>query len=286
MMTPISTKELHQFHKKDREVFSCLVIKLARDPAQSLLVMALWFWLENTGFPNVIFKLATLSNTIVNAMSNEAEICLKWLELENARIPSDGGLPLTSTMIHEEITLQLFTKKRFTIIASIKSILNRICSRIFIDILKNILCSTSTSTSMSPPSTCRPFIVPGFPHPLFGPLIIPPINFEELDLSDPRIWENKGLCDDITDDDKTMFLTFSRGFPVTQEEVMLVFTNTFGDCIKALNMSHGETSDQVLFATMVLKNVETIDKILNGKHIAKFRVNGKHIWTRKYERRE
>lgn len=260
---------------------------MARDPAQSLLVMALWFWLENTGFPNIIVKLATLSDTLVNVMSNEAETCLKWLELENARIPNDGGLPLTSTIIDEDITLQLFSKKRFTIIASIKSILNKTCSRIFTDILQNILCNTSTSTSMSPPpSTHTPLIVPGFPHPLFGPFIIPPINFQELDLCDPRIWENKGLCDDITDDDKTMFLTFSRGFPVTEEEVMLFFTNTFGDCIKTLNMAPGETSDQILFATMVLKNVETIDQILKGQHRAKFRVNGKHIWTRKYERRE
>ncbi|TKY74721.1 hypothetical protein E2542_SST03484 [Spatholobus suberectus] len=283
VMSPITMEELHQFHKRDRELFSCLVIKLARDPAQSLLVMALWLWLENTGFPNVISKLASLSETLVNALANEAETCLKWLDLENARIPIGGGLPLTSTIIHGDISLQLFSQKRFTAIASIKSILNKICARIFTDILQNILCSTSTSL----PSTYRPLIVPGFPHPLFGSFIIPPINFEELDLSDPRIWENKGPCDDVTDDDKTMFLTFSRGFPVTEEEVRYLFTNTFGDCIKVLNMGGcADTSDQVLFATMVLKNVKTVDQILNGKHIAKFRVNGKHIWTRKYERRD
>ncbi|KAL2346724.1 hypothetical protein Fmac_000724 [Flemingia macrophylla] len=285
MMVSITMEELHQFHKKDREVFSCLVIKLGRDPAQSLLIMALWLWLENIGFPNVISKLANISDIILNALADEAETCLKWLDLENARLPIGRGLPLTSTIIHGEISLQLFCQKRFTAIASIKSILHKICARIFTDILQHVLCNTSTRV-MPLPSTNRPLIVTGFPHPLFGSFMIPPTSFEELDLCDPRIWENKGPCDDVTDDDKTMFLTFSRGFPVTEGEVRNLFTNAFGDCIKALNMSNSDTSDQVLFATLVLKKVETVDQILNGKHIAKFRINGKHIWTRKYERRD
>ncbi|KAG5018591.1 hypothetical protein JHK82_014534 [Glycine max] len=279
MMPFITKEEFYQFYKKDREVFSCLVIKLARNPAQSLLVMALWLRLENTGFPNVISKLASLLDTLFNAQANEAETCLKWLELENAPVPNSGSLSLTSTLIHGETSLQLFSQKRFTAITGIKSILNKICARIFTDILQNILCSTGTVL----PNTYRPSIVPGFPHPLFGPFTIPPINFVELDLSDPKIWENKGPCDDVTDDDKTMFVTFSRGIPVTEEEVRHLFTNYFGDCIKVLNMGNADTSDQVLFATMVLKNVETVDRILNAKHIAKFQINGKHIWTRKYE---
>ncbi|KAK7351393.1 hypothetical protein VNO77_10811 [Canavalia gladiata] len=283
-MAPITVDELHRFHKKDRNVFSCLVIKLGRNPAQSLLVMALWLWLENSGFPNVISKLVVLLDTQINDLANEAETCLKWLELENSPIPNGGVLPQTSTLIHTQISLQLFTQKRFTAIAGIKTILNKICARIFTDILQNILGSTCTTTS--PPSLLTPFTVPGFPHPLFGTFTIPPINYEALDLSDPRIWENKRPSDDVTDDDKTMFLTFSRGFPVTEEEVRNLFTSTYGDCIKILNMGCTDTRDQVLFATMVLNTVETVDQILDGKQIAKFRVNGKHIWTRKYERRE
>ncbi|KAJ1410963.1 hypothetical protein SESBI_21497 [Sesbania bispinosa] len=269
----------------DREVFSCLVIKLARDPAQSLLVMALWLWLEKIGYPNVISKLVGLSDTMINALANEAVTCLKWLEFGNTLIPNDGGLPLTSILIQSEISLQFFSQKRFTTIAGIKSVLNKTCARIFTDILQNILGSTSGT------STFSPLIVPGFPHPIFGTFTTPPLNFEELDLSDPRIWSDNNRLpsdDDVIDDDKTMFLTFSRGFPVTEEEVRYLFTSTFGDCIKVIHMGNNEdtTKDQVLFATMVLKNVETVDQILNGKHIAKYRVNGKHIWTRKYERRE
>lgn len=294
IMAPITVEQLHLFHRIDREVFSCLVIKLARDPAQSLLIMALWLWLEKMGYPNVISKLVGLPHTLINALANEAVTCLKSLELENAHIPKGGGrggaLPLTTTILQMEISLQFFTHKRFTAIAGIKNVLNKTCARIFTDILLSIILgstSTSTSTSTSLPYPYRPLIVPGFPHPLFGTFTIPPTNFEEMDLSDPRIWDDdKRTSDDVIDDDKTMFLTFSRGFPVTEEEVRHLFTSTYGDCIKAMHMGNEDANEQVLFATMVLNDVETLDRILNGKHIAKFRVNGKHIWARKYERRD
>ena len=290
-MAPISIQELHQFHRIDREVFTCLVMKLGRDPAQSLLVMALWLWLEHNGYPNIISKLVDIPDTaMINAIATEAVSCLQCLEFENFHIPHGSGLPLTTHLVQRDISLQLFRHKRFTAVAGIKSVLNNICARIFTDILYHLLGGTSTSTSTSTstpwPSPYRPLIVPGFPHPLFGTFIVPPINFEEMDLGDPRIWDDKLPCGDVRDDDKTMFLTFSRGFPVTEEEVRHHFTSNYGDCIKILNMGNGDTSEQILYATMILNNVETVDQILDGKHIAKFRVNGKHVWARKYERRD
>lgn len=281
-MAPISVKELHLFHRIDREVFFCLVTRLARDPAQSLLVMALWLWLESIGYHNIISKLVGLSDPLINALAIEAVTCLRCLELENIRIPASGGLPLTSTLMQKDISLHFFRQKRFTAVTGIKSVLNKICAQIFTDILQCVLVSVGTSQ----PSRYRPMVVPGFPHPLFGTFTIPPKSFEELDLFDLRVWINMRPSEDVTDDDKTMFLTFSRGFSVTEEEVRHMFTSTYGDCIKVINMGNGIMSDQVLFATMVLHDVEIIDRILNGKHIAKFRINGKHIWARKYERRD
>ncbi|XP_057415366.1 uncharacterized protein LOC130710198 [Lotus japonicus] len=364
-MAPISVNQLHSFYNLDRVLFNHLITKLSRNPAQSLLVMALWIWLEKLGYPSIIPVLTGLCDALINAMFNEADTCLRWLQLENVPIPNDGGLPLTRIAMHMEISLELFIRRRFTAIAGIKNVLNTVCARIFIDILQKnfgITNNTSTSarisgntrtrarartstrtnaksktiprasvgaspitgtslhfpdipliipgfphplfgtrdsarvstnastsagigsTSTSLPRPVTPLVIPGFPHPLFGNFTVPPINFEEMDLFDSRIWANTGPHDDITDDDKTMFLTFSKGFPVTEDEVRHLFTSSYGDCIKVLNM--GEMREQVLFATMVLNKVEQLDMILNGKFIAKLRVNGKHIWARKYERRD
>ncbi|KAE9609232.1 hypothetical protein Lal_00020510 [Lupinus albus] len=288
-MPPISVEELYTFHRIDREVFFRLVITLCRNPAQSLLVMAFWLWLESIKYPKFVSKLVALSDPLINSFANEAVSTLRCLEMEDDDIPeSGGGLPLTTILMQKKISLHFFRQKRFTAIVGIRCVLNNICARIFTDILQYLLGSANTRTCTSSyPSHYRPLVVPGFPHPLFGTFTIPPINFEELDLLDPRIWINMhSYYDGATDDDKTMFLTFSRGFPVTKEEVLHLFTRTYGDCIKFLNMGNGNVNGQVLFATMVLHKIEIVDEILNGKHVAKFRLDGKHIWARKYERRD
>ncbi|RDX68546.1 hypothetical protein CR513_52447, partial [Mucuna pruriens] len=258
-MAPISQEELHLFHKTHREVFCFLILKLRRDLTQSLLVMALWIWLEHNGYPNFNHKVMGLSHSLVNALVNEAACCLKCLELENPVIPHNGGLPLTKRLTQKDISLRIFNKKSNNI--------------------------SKAGTSRRNVSN-MPLIVPGFPHPLFGTFDMSLSNNPNLDLFDERIWMGNGPCDDIGIDDKSMFLTFSRGFPVSELEVRQLFTQTYGDCVQSLSMGNTDVYDQPLFAIMILKNVETVDRILIGKRVAKLQINGKHIWGRKYERRD
>ncbi|TKY58976.1 hypothetical protein E2542_SST16051 [Spatholobus suberectus] len=287
-MAPISTEELHLFHKTHREVFCFLIFKLRCDLTQSLLVMALWIWLEHNGYPNINHRVMCLPQTLVNALVNEAASCIKCLEAENSITPSSGGLPLTRRLTQKDISLRIFSEKRYTIIAGIKSVLKNICARIFVDVLQIVL----KSKNINKASTSRgnisnmPLTVPGFPHPLFGTFDMPPNNTMNSDLFDERIWMGNGPCDDVTTDDKSMFLTFSRGFPVSEREVRQLFTCAYGDCVQNLSMGNADVNDQSLFAIMVLKTVEIVDQILKGKRVAKLQINGKHIWARKYERRD
>ncbi|CAJ2643532.1 unnamed protein product [Trifolium pratense] len=287
-MALISTEQLHLYHKMDRKIFSLLVIQLARNPSQSLLVMALWLWLESLGYPSLISKLVGISLNTINDVANEAESCLMCLELENFPIPKNGGLLLTTTILDMAISLKFFKLRRFSIIYGVKYVLNETCARIFDDILLHVLGKTYVSRLLPPYPYCRPMInIPGFPHPLFGKF--PPIKFEEFncDSFGRMMWTNNRLFDDVENEDKTMFLTFSKGFPVTGEEVRHFFTINYGvHCIKSIRMGKRNSNGQVLDATMVVNNLETLDIILNGRRLAKFDFNRKHIWARKYERRE
>ncbi|KAL7166292.1 hypothetical protein ACSBR2_037048 [Camellia fascicularis] len=87
-------------------------------------------------------------------------------------------------------------------------------------------------------------------------------------------------------DDRTMFLTFSRGYPVSESEVKELFTGCFGNCVDNVDMDEFKSVDQPLFARMVVCGVSIVDDILNWSSIAKFWINGKHVWARKYERRD
>ncbi|XP_025647221.1 uncharacterized protein [Arachis hypogaea] len=116
----------------------------------------------------------------------------------------------------------------------------------------------------------------------------PPIpkDGEDLDLLDAKIWSNKRPCDDVTEEDKTMFLTFSRGFPVSEEEVRELFITDYGNgSVVEIVMGNYEANNQSMFATMVLNGVALVDEILQGLRLAKLRANGKDIWVRKYDRR-
>ena len=247
--------------------------------------MALWIWLEHNGYPNISHKVMALSHASINDLVDEAVSCLNCLERENFATPKVGGLPSTQNLAQKGISLRIFKQKRYTIIAGIKSVLTNICARIFADVLQIII--RSKNTNRGPTSRGKkPLAVPGFPHPLFGTFNIPPdTDSTNLDLFDLRIWM-KGPCDDVTTDDKSMFLTFSRGFPVSEGEVMKLFKRSYGDCVENLSMGNSSVQEQSLFAIMVLKNVGTVDQILNGKHVAKLQTNRKHIWARKYERRD
>nr|XP_034916492.1 uncharacterized protein LOC118050288 isoform X2 [Populus alba] len=131
----------------------------------------------------------------------------------------------------------------------------------------------------------QPLVVPGFPHPVFGDVTILARSVDN-DFPAGGLWGwDPALT--VPENDRTMFLTFSRGFPVTNEEVTELFTSICGDCVVNVQMQeNSQSNEQPLYAKMIMRTVTAVDQVLCGKRVAKFRINGKHIWARKYERRE
>ncbi|MED6192712.1 hypothetical protein PIB30_012604 [Stylosanthes scabra] len=325
-MSSLTTQELHHFHKTDRRLFCFLIFKLRRDITESLLVMALWLWLEHIGYPNLIHAIIKLQNQpkLVEAMVDEAAACLMCLlDIENSndqKSNGDGdgngyckGLVLMKKLIQRDISIRIFHERRYTALAGIKSILKNICSKIFFDILhdnKNILLKRNNNnnnnnnnnykngrvvvrTSQKTTPNNNSYTFPGFLPPSFDDIIdmltrAPP---EEAiaeassnhGLLHEKIWDRKKPSDDVSKEDRTMFLTFSRGYPVTEKEVRELFGD---ECVESVNMGGcGNDGRQNLYAVMVLKEVATVDQILKGKKMTKLHINGKHIWTRKFEYR-
>ncbi|KAK6933277.1 hypothetical protein RJ641_036233 [Dillenia turbinata] len=92
--------------------------------------------------------------------------------------------------------------------------------------------------------------------------------------------------DEVAPDDRTIFLTFSKGYPISKEEVRNFFTRRHGDIIEAILMQDLKEGDQqVLYARLVVHQLSMIDLVLEGKTKAKFVINGKHVWARKFVKR-
>ncbi|CAN1169250.1 hypothetical protein LINPERPRIM_LOCUS19691 [Linum perenne] len=270
-----------------------MVINLMRDPAESLLLIAAWLWLEQMGYPNIINLMQSLSNTALDVLSNEAAVALASLQsstLDLSRLPNGGLMPATSEVMSRTFSVDVFHHQRYTTITGIKNFLTTVCARVFTDILQKICPMTARAGDL---------VIHGFPHPLFGDLTITPTicrphyrhqgqNGTAGFIPTGGLWGWEPY-NNATDDDKTLFLTFSRGFPVTKDEVVELFTRKYGEgsvvsVMMQENMVCGE--QQTLFAKMMMRSVTVVDEVLGGNRIAKFRINGKHIWARKYERRE
>ncbi|KAH7840545.1 hypothetical protein Vadar_018431 [Vaccinium darrowii] len=278
-MASITVEELRLFHTIDREIFSRLVIGLMRHPGESLMVMALWLWLETKKFPKIISKMVSQGDLVVNALANEASTCIQTLRSKAPPITLDGGMLLTATLMGRDISLQMIYQVKFTAIAEIKIFLNDLCAFIFTDILQEVLV-TPPSSMIFPQS----LPIPGFPHPLFGPITIMPLPLHQV--LPPGAFSGWSDVIEVPVDDRTMFLTFSRGYPVSKEEVTELFTSEFGDCVEQVEMADlASPLEKPLYARMELRSVSTVDVMLNGKNVAKFKINGKHVWARKYDAR-
>ncbi|KAL9165455.1 hypothetical protein ABFS82_06G172000 [Erythranthe guttata] len=87
--------------------------------------------------------------------------------------------------------------------------------------------------------------------------------------------------EEVGPDDRTIFLTFSKGYPITEDEVREFFTRRFGDFIEDMIMQEVGEEEQVLYARMVSRSTAVIEAIVRGNK-AKYSINGKHVWARKY----
>lgn len=86
----------------------------------------------------------------------------------------------------------------------------------------------------------------------------------------------------VSAENRTLFVTFSKGYPVTEAEVREFFTKLFGECIESFYMQPVMPPEQALYARVVFCKPDIIDLVLNGLQKAKYTINGKHLWMRKF----
>ena len=97
--------------------------------------------------------------------------------------------------------------------------------------------------------------------------------------------DNKDDEEEVTPaDDRTVFLTFSKGYPISESEVRVHFTRKFGEVIEAIVMQEVQENEQPLFARMVLKMeyASKIEEIVTPMNKNKFTIDGKHVLVRKF----
>ncbi|CAI9765966.1 unnamed protein product [Fraxinus pennsylvanica] len=107
-------------------------------------------------------------------------------------------------------------------------------------------------------------------------------NFSSMRIGRNAFGGNNQVINELPPEDRTMFVTFSRGYPVAEAEVRHFFTTVFGNCIESFYMQEVGPYEQPLYALVVFHKASFIEEILDGTEKVKFSIYGKHVWMRKY----
>ncbi|KAK7279067.1 hypothetical protein RJT34_24111 [Clitoria ternatea] len=85
-------------------------------------------------------------------------------------------------------------------------------------------------------------------------------------------------------DDRIIFMTFSKGYPLFEAEIREFFSRRYGDIIESLHIQDVVPPDQPLYARLVIRPeaVKMIDHFLETSSKVKLSINGKHVWARKF----
>uniref|UniRef100_A0A0A0L3N4 Uncharacterized protein n=1 Tax=Cucumis sativus TaxID=3659 RepID=A0A0A0L3N4_CUCSA len=102
--------------------------------------------------------------------------------------------------------------------------------------------------------------------------------FNGADLN-PNAKEWNPIYDCAPEEDRCLFLTFSNGFPLTENQIVTFFTRVY--------VHYPEGGKQLpLFGKVVFVASSIPAIVLGGKEEAKFSIDTKTMWCKKFESRK
>ncbi|XVF69365.1 hypothetical protein PTKIN_Ptkin11bG0075800 [Pterospermum kingtungense] len=252
LASEITLKQLQQFHSIDRKAYSRLLIGLGFDPLPSMKIVAFWNFLERSGFKHFVNNLQPLPDALLFSLAKEAIMCLDFLYRSTREIFPRVRMdfPVMKKLVAQDIFLDYLFKNRESAKRMIEDFVKDVCRTGFSDIVQTYLGSKQSSTL--------------------------DIDNGEL-LVQEKLMENKGRVDQK---DRTLFMTFSKGHPVSTRELHGFIVREFGKCVEAIYMD--PKHPRPLFACVVLRSLSNMSRILGGEKFVKFFINGRQVRARRF----
>ncbi|TYK05734.1 uncharacterized protein E5676_scaffold98G002190 [Cucumis melo var. makuwa] len=262
----ITQEEFNMFHTIDRKLFSRMVFSLGREPDESVRVMGFWLWLEKNGEESsLVYKILGLPDVLVDALCDEAVMSLACIENDKFPFEPDStvDVPLIQHVSKTPVSLRFFHLNRLGILRGVTKMCNDICNRAFLDILQAL--HTRRAISRAPAAVSIPAV--------------------QGEGGRGRVFESRAPP-------VSKFFVPSIGFLGLRGEGSTAAIRSgmsslerYGDFIESIHMQEAHPPEQPLYARLVVKTESYIDLVLEARTKAKFSINGKHVWARKYVRK-
>lgn len=236
MASMTTMEKLLLFHKLESDLFHRLVHDLAQDPAAMRWVIALWLWLESVGHHNFIRRVAALPGPVVLRFVEEAVACLRCLagqcQAATADVEDGRGkrLPCTNALLTEPIDDAGYFQSHREILDGVTHYYRSVCLAV---------CNVNNSTTCMPNNTAGVPVAPPMVSspihttPRVAPLPLNPMaaSFPLNPMATPWIPMQSPLMEapwipmqsPLPDDYRSLFITFSKGYPISREDIMEFF---------------------------------------------------------------
>lgn len=206
----ITKEEFNAFHKFERDLFTRVVISLRQDIRLSFEVMCFLIYLEKSVFmSNLIYNLVSLPDLLINTVVDEVVMCLRCLSYESfptflasLRNIDSLSIPWIRRMTRNNFTLGFIHQKREDILIEMKKHFKSICCPAFEDI-----CVRFQMHNKEKMYTSRHFLWA-----------------QQATTNHAGAGTSNVEGQQVTAEERTVFLTFSKGYPISKEEVYAYFT--------------------------------------------------------------
>ncbi|KAF8728099.1 hypothetical protein HU200_018678 [Digitaria exilis] len=286
-MASMTTKEkLLLFHKLESDLFHRLVHDLAQDPATMRWVIALWLWLESAGHHDFIRRVAALPGPVVLRFVEEAVACLRRLAnnpgqgaMAGTNNGGDTHLPCTNAFLAEPIDDVGYFQGRREVLDGVSYKYRSVCLAVC-----NV--GSSTTTAMEPSNMAGVKTAPPMVRsPVCGAQRVEPLalNSEATYFSlNPEATPWIPMQSPLPDDHRSLFITFSKGHPISKEDIVEFFDLMFGPCVETVMVEKVAPGETPVYGRMILRSAAMIPVVLDGEQTAKFLIKGRHLWARIY----
>lgn len=254
-----SIMDLVLFHAMEINLYNQLVHTMGADPVVTKQVLALWLWMESIGYPQLVHHIYTYNDNALKRVFAEGEACLKALHPDMD--PADNNdIPITAGLAKEPINLRFFRYNRDAVIQGIANVLNNVCNVIFDEnvtrmakqdanystddeaFLLGFMKSAGEGSSrqameaagrgdnMPMAASYQAMDSPWGPDEMglgMAPSLLSSLNPFANPWTPSNAEERlrKGYFEQDAEEQRSMFFTFSRGYPLAKEDVVEFFTS-------------------------------------------------------------
>ncbi|XP_057980551.1 uncharacterized protein LOC131166219 [Malania oleifera] len=255
------------------------MMRMELNPERVRKTMAFWLWLESElGIENAstVRKLSSCDDYLLGLIFMEAEEAMAALQLSNSRtVPI--RIPFTFQLLSLPDQRELLLADRVRASKAISGPfyeIHGINPKGINGFAGFIMEKWGDGMLLAPPTPANGEKLA--PNAAAAGAVRPPMRSSSK--LDPGAKEWDFWRGRAPEQDRCLFLTFSNGYPLDELDIIRFFNQKYGGCVERVYVHRPALFGKVVFTNSVLPLL-----VLNGHDNAKFIINGRTVWCKKFQ---